>query len=141
MHQAYFSAILRTILDVGAPGLEIFDVRNRRNFQPLLTTRRPDFDIIRDARVEPQVASTQQHGAVSQPKINTHLAGIFHHSGQLGFRILWLGKGVHFHFIELVAALDAADIPTSAHLFTSEAGFISRVAERQLRLIQDLVHV
>jgi hypothetical protein len=118
----------RAVADVGSASLEVGHVRDRRNLQPFSTARGPYFNVISDARVKSQVASTELQHTVSKAQLAAGLFGVCDHHLKLVVRILRFTKDVHFNFVELVTALDTAYIATGAHFFTPEAGGVGSVA-------------
>ena len=79
--------------------------------------------------------------AVGQAQQAAGFLGVRQHLLQLVRRFFRLAVDIHFHLVELVAALDAAHIPPGAHLFAAEAGGIGGITQRQVGLRQDFTHV
>ncbi len=93
------------------------------------------------AAEKPTLARAQLLDAIGQAQKGTSLLGIMAHLLKPIIGLFGLAVHVHLNLVELVSALDAAHIAAGAHLLTTEARGVSRVAPGQAGLIQDLVHV
>src|SRR2546422_753821 len=108
--------------DIGGARLEIGVAGTGSDPQPLPAARRPHFDVERPRRVETEVACAKLHDAISDAKQAGELFGIAHEVCERLTRLLCLHVLVHLYLIELMDALDAADIAPGGHLFSAKTG-------------------
>ena len=141
MNETRFATFGITIADLCAAGLEIPVIGDGRNFQPFLAAGCPDFHIVADTGVETKVSGALCNDAVVQSKQFRCFAGSFQHPFMFFLAFFRQAVAVHFDFIKLMSAFDAAHIATGTHLFPAEAGRVGSEAHRQLCFINNFAHV
>src|SRR5713101_8806721 len=99
-----FSAALRLEADAGAPRLEGFAVRARRNLAELAAGGQPDFEVISFRRGETHVGGAKHHGAVVQAEFFENRLRVAHERFELVVAFLRMRELEELNLLELVLA-------------------------------------
>ena len=127
--------------NVAAPRLKIAHIRRARNFEPFANAGRPHFEVIRFRRAKAEVARAELFDAVRNFELQQNVLDVREHVLQFLFRLFGLAVFVHFHFVELKAALDAARVFARREIFFAKARRVRGVIQRQLFAVENFVHV
>src|SRR5690606_3790365 len=85
------------------------------------------------------MAGAEQRLAIGQAERLEHTFGAFGHPLVLGLALLWPDDADQFDLLELVLADEAARVLARRARFGAEAGGERRHADRELRLVDDLL--
>ena len=99
----------------------------------------PHFDVIGLAGAKAHVAGAQAHHPVGQAQLLQDGFGVAGHGFQRGIAGVGVNNLHHLHLVKLVLTDQAPCIAPGAAGFRAEAGGVSRQADRQGRLGQQLI--
>src|SRR5262245_56106428 len=138
MHELRLAPGARSKADVGAASLEVAKVRTGAHLQPLPAARRPNLHVELAGSREAQVPGAHLDDAMPQAEPPAHVLGVVEERFELGIGFVRQHELHHLDLVELMAALDAADVPTGAHLLATKTGRVGNVAHWQSRGLEDL---
>ena len=126
-----------------AVGLERLEVGDGAHLQPTFLCSRPNLKVVRHGTGEAHVSTAQTKDAVRQFKPLEQSFHVLHHGVQRGVAVVGMRHLNDFHLVELVQAVEAADVLSVAARFTTEARgvpteFLRQVARTQNDVAEDV---
>ena len=117
------------VADVGAAGLEGFEVGAGADLAVELLAGKPDLEVVGFGGGEAHVAGAEQHAAVGEAEDFEDALGVAGEALVLGVRVFGRGELDQLDLLELVLADHAADVLAVAAGFGAEAGRVGAEAD------------
>ena len=127
--------------DVGAAGLEGFEVGAGRDFPIELLAGKPDFEVEGLGGAEAGVGGAEQDAAIGKLEGFENLFGVAGEAFVLRVGLFGARELDQFNFLKLVLADDAARVLACGPGFGAEAGRIGGEADGQPRFVENFVAV
>mmetsp|Transcript_8553 Transcript_8553/g.20914 ORF Transcript_8553/g.20914 Transcript_8553/m.20914 type:complete len:222 (-) Transcript_8553:1023-1688(-) len=131
----------RSVTQRHPPCLEVARIGTRANLPVLFCGWQPSLQIITKLGTEPYVTRAQSQFPVRNLQFLQALLGVTCKFVVLFVRRFRSGDLHHLNLVELVRADKSSCVTTVAPRLRSEAGRQCTIAQRQIRLLQDLVRV
>src|SRR6267143_5416971 len=133
------SAGLAPIANAPSLRLERAAVAAGRDLEPLTHARRPRLDVESTHRLERQIARAQLEHPHGNLEPLEDVDRTRDEALELFRRVLGVAVDDHLDLVELMTALDPADIAARAHLLAQETGRVRNVPERKAPTVEHLV--
>src|SRR3954468_17624524 len=124
---------------VHAAGLKIFTVGATRDFQVLVLSRSPDFNVVGFGAGESHIARAEEDDAIMKTKLLQNCFSMGDHLFQFIIAVLRLHQLDEFDFVELVHADHAARADASRSRFGAEAWAVGAIVNGKLILFENFL--